>query len=300
MSSQTQRRGNRGSKSKQSESSALTPFICIKCDDGIMEDDTVIECRGCRKWAHEKCSGLTPSEFKVLAKGGKACQWFCEQCREDDSEVSSNIECTLSSIQSLLHTLVKRLDKFETNCSEESLDKKIEAAVEKKMSERFEEKEEKEKRKLNIVISNIPESKCVSLEERKKEDLESVKKLVAEIAPGAEDHIEAPLRLGSFKIGQNVRPRLLKVCSKSEPAKDEIMRNAHKLSRGVKDHSKKVWINHDLTEKERAAAKSLRDELHSRRNAGEENIAIRRGRIVTLPPRPNPEDSSQEKTPPEN
>ena len=52
------------------------------------------------------------------------------------------------------------------------------------------------------------------------------------------------------------------------------------------NHSKKIWINHDLTAKEREAEKALRDELRSRRDAGEANLVIRRGRIVTLPPKP--------------
>lgn len=159
-------------------------------------------------------------------------QWFCEICRDEDGNLEVGVANKLSSIQALLHIVVKRLEKFELDCSDENIDKKIEAAVDKKMAERFKEKEDKEKRKLNIIISNITESNSTSTEDRKNDDLESVKKVITEIAPGAETQVEAPLRLGAFKVGQNVRPRGLRDTVKSEAAKDEIMKNAYKINMG--------------------------------------------------------------------
>ena len=42
-----------------------------------------------------------------------------------------------------------------------------------------------------------------------------------------------------------------------------------------------MYINPDLTQKEREAGKRLRDELAQRRRAGEQNIYIKRGRIIS-------------------
>ena len=49
-----------------------------------------------------------------------------------------------------------------------STDDKIEEAVERKMTLMVEEAREKDKRKQNIIIANLPESTEVTLEERKR------------------------------------------------------------------------------------------------------------------------------------
>ena len=53
---------------------------------------------------------------------------------------------------------------------------------------------------------------------------------------------------------------------------------ASQLRRSSEWHS--IYINPDLTQKEREAGKKLREELAQRRRAGEQNIYIKRGRIV--------------------
>ena len=46
---------------------------------------------------------------------------------------------------------------------------------------------------------------------------------------------------------------------------------------------KHIYVTPDLTKKEWDEGKQLREELSNRRQAGEENLAIRRGKIVKLP-----------------
>ena len=46
---------------------------------------------------------------------------------------------------------------------------------------------------------------------------------------------------------------------------------------------KRIYVTPDLTKKERDEGKRLREELSNRRQAGEENLAIGRGKIVKLP-----------------
>ena len=49
------------------------------------------------------------------------------------------------------------------------------------------------------------------------------------------------------------------------------------------ESTRDVYIGPDLTRKERLANKDLGDELKARRARAEENIAIRRNEIVTIP-----------------
>jgi len=107
-----------------------------------------------------------------------------------------------------------------------------------------------------------------------------VRDKVNEALPGLGDQIEAPVRLGRFSIGQ--RPRMLRVTAKTENAKKEIMKNASKIKQTASENRNKIWFNDDLTEKERMEGKKLREELKQRKEAGEKDIAIRRGKIVKL------------------
>ena len=104
-------------------------------------------------------------------------------------------------------------------------------------------------------------------------------------AEGVEKELENPTRLGQYKIGTNVKPRLLRVTVRSDETKTSIMKRAHKLNTGVTDKREKIYINHDLTPKEREVEKELRDELRTRRENGEEDLVIRNGKIVKRPAR---------------
>ena len=69
-----------------------------------------------------------------------------------------------------------------------------------------------------------------------------------------------------------------------------ILRNA-KVLRNSSSY-KKVFISPDLTPKERATNKQLLEELRHRRQQGETNLIIRRGKIVLKQTSPVAMDSS--------
>ena len=45
-----------------------------------------------------------------------------------------------------------------------------------------------------------------------------------------------------------------------------------------------IYITPDLTKEERDAARKVREELAARRSAGETNLTIRKGKVVSVPP----------------
>ena len=270
------------------ETQCLNP----KCGKDLVEGESMMECRGCRGWAHEGCTGLSKATYSTLQKGGNACQWFCMHCRDCEDKIVPGVQEALKGIHAMLIELNNRMSKFEGACSEEAIDKKIEQAVERKMKEMIGEKEEQEKRKLNIVISNIPESRAETAGERKEEDLKAVRAKIDELgfdgALGKE--VVDPVRLGRFTIGQ--RPRMLRVTAKTEDAKKYIMQNASSIKQTETDNKKKIWFNHDLTEKERREDRELREELKRRRLAGETDLIIRRKQIVKKFRSENGEDAA--------
>ena len=74
------------------------------------------------------------------------------------------------------------------------------------------------------------------------------------------------------------RPRLLIITLDNPACKHDILRGAPQLRNSGKYD--KICITPDLTLKEREAGRKLREELASRRRAGEENVAIRGGKII--------------------
>ena len=183
----------------------------------------------------------------------------------------------------LLDNQEKRLKDMEQatgGLEPQTLDRKIEEAVEKKLIEMHEEHEEKEKIKLNLVITNVPESKKTEREERRLDDLQTIKSKMEEIAPGTglKNEVFNPFRLGTYEAGKPARP--IKFSVRNEAAKEFILLNASKMHQTTTDNRKKIWINKDQTRKERQTGKALRDELKRRIAAGETDLIIRGGKII--------------------
>ena len=133
----------------------------------------------------------------------------------------------------------------------------------------------KDRGKNNLVFHNLPESEATSLAGRSEHDTKLLQEFVKE---------EFRLRvqvMKSFRAGKAIpgRHRLLIVTMENEEVKHDLLRLAPQL------RSSSVWgnifISPDLTKAERDAARKLREELKARKQAGEDGLVIRKGRIVS-------------------
>jgi hypothetical protein len=184
----------------------------------------------------------------------------------------------------MVEGLNMRLANFERGLLKgEALEQKIEEVVDKKLAEVMEEQKEVEKRKLNLIIWNMKESTKVEVAEKKEDDLLAAKSLLEKLVPLEDDDVVDPVRLGKVSVGK--RPRMLRVTLKREEKKREILRKAPELNRNVPEERKRIYINPDHTQKQREQHKALREEKKRRTQAGEENLAIRNGKVVTIKPR---------------
>ena len=220
----------------------------------------------CGRAAH--ASGLPNRPFVAratlisvgLRNGGNFIQWFCVECRENDREgiePKSRLAAKMDSILKVLSSLHARLDRLEDTQNESlrEVERKIEEVVEGKVKEYMEEKEEKEKRKLNIIICNLPESPAKSPEERKNDDQERVRDLVVKISDVQRSEVNNPVRLGKIQVGKNAKPRLLRMVVKTVEAKKKIMQNVRELGKHVMKGENRIYINNDTTKKEREQIK---------------------------------------------
>lgn len=136
---------------------------------------------------------------------------------------------------------------------------------------------DRERRKCNIVVHNLPESDSASRKEAEAHDCRLLESIFKNI-------MFLNVRIvSSFRIGQRngYRPRLLIAALESEATKWDVVRNARELQRS--QEWGQVYINPDQTKAEREKAKKLREELARRRQAGEKDIVIRKGKIVSVP-----------------
>ena len=279
--------GNDRSRSRspvrRKKGASCNPWLCVTCDCAVEEDSRSVECGMCRQWCHKTCANLTDETFRVLQKSGDNMWWVCEKCRDSDRVEAgkSRLEVKVDNLMQMFTTLTARLLEVEQNRTDKvkEIDEKIEEKVEKKVNEVFEETREREKRKLNVVLVNISESDEETAEARKQDDLEKVAKIVSKVTDVTKADFSDPVRLGARQIGQNSRPRILRVTVKSEEVKKRVMTNASKLNEGVAEPKKRVYINHDRTVREREDFRKLREELE-RRKREEPDLVIKGGKIV--------------------
>ena len=137
---------------------------------------------------------------------------------------------------------------------------------------------DREKRKLNVVVHNLPEQDEPTVIGKPAKDLE----LFREIIKAGMKIIIHPTR--AFRVGRKNagKPRLLVVALDNVESKVEILKMDPQLRHLTK--WKLIYVTPDLSKTEREEAKQLRTELASHRQAGEENLTIRRGKIVKVIP----------------
>ena len=136
---------------------------------------------------------------------------------------------------------------------------------------------DKEKRKKNIVVHNLPESNADTHADRMAEDKEKFSQLVKD-----EFHLRVSVS-NSFRVGRALpgKHRLLIVTLDNEETKWDIIRLAPQLRNS--ELWPRVYLSPDLTKSEREEGKKLRDELKRRRDGGETNLTIRNCKIVDSP-----------------
>lgn len=158
---------------------------------------------------------------------------------------------------------------------EKDLGNKIEEQVEKSLHAY----KEREERKCNVILHNIPEPK--SVDNKKQEDCENIKDLFSSI------QCEDVTPVSFFRLGKPLKDktRLVKVCLDSVSNKHRLL-GGTKILREKRDDEyvskwSRIYITPDLTKEEIEKSKALRVELDRRKkDEKNDNLVIFRGEIV--------------------
>ena len=147
-------------------------------------------------------------------------------------------------------------------------------ATEQVMAGMFSDIMEKDRRKLNLVVYNLPEEPADDVRARTECDNAKFATMIKECL-GLDVRVTK-----SFRAGKKMeeKPRTLVLTLDSLDQKTEVLEKAYRLSHSSKWNS--VYIAPDRTPKERVEHKKLREELKRRQVEGENDIVIRRGKII--------------------
>ena len=202
----------------------------------------------------EKTDKIYEDKFKQLEKQLK-----------DNKTVNAN-----NNTQETLEKMMSDVKKTEIN---------LEQRIESELKVYMNKKDDKEKRKNNIIILRLDEHSGNSEEEKIEKDRTEIKKLLNITNPELEAELEnviskkKSLRLGKSKEGAK---RPIKLELPDEDMKKDIFKGCRKLKGSAFSH---VSIQNDLTKEEQETNYKMRQELRQRKENGEK-VCIYNNEII--------------------
>ncbi len=284
-------------------STADQPKSCGKCDKKFKAKDKCIRCATCKLNFHIKCQGVSEVNYEFL-KEDENILWFCNSCKQTTRgmvENLSNVEKRVTALEVKidskadkedLQKLDERVTSLEQNGATtvdkdtEELSRRLGAAIkeqkeiikknkakeEASMTEAVKELEERDRRKGNIIIHNVSESKSTDPQAMRNDDVQKVKDLCEKFLKIdiniKKDKNQQPLviRLGKKEEKKN---RSLKLCLSPEDAQ-KMLQNAKNLAQAQDPEFKQMIIKPDLTQMQRGEEKKLIEEKNKKNGEAKE------------------------------
>ena len=300
---------------------------CPKCDVIVVpKKDQHLTCKLCDSVWHKEClpAGMDEDNFKVLKKNEKKdvnLYWYCtKQCDRAATKFLSGMAYFEEELAKTKQT-VQVIEKTVVNIQEGSFSDKmtetvktiakgvvhdsgavgmekegIEEMVNMKTKEQIEEAENKAKRKTNLIIFKLPESKKTTSNDKKQEDADRVQNILTDCKI---NHIPTDIiRLGKADRANKGEERAnshrpIRVTFGSQSARDETLASLIKKKRDLlgKDSDSllpSIGFRKDMTPQERREDEELYKIIKQKREeskaSGDESArwVVRDGRVVNL------------------
>jgi chromosome segregation ATPase len=272
---------------------------CGACKKLVADTDQGLQCEICEGWYHAKCEKVGGEAYAVL-QGSEALHWYCAGCNKGVQKIlrvlvevqarQDKLEKELTSVKQELRMVKGEIQQVKISTGERTTkDTEIEAKIEetamsveelKKSREENEttvktglmredvlEEIEIEKRRLNVVIMGLKDGND---DEREIKDL-------FECLTGARG-VKAIVNFERFGRKVHGKTRPLRVTLLNWDSKSELLYKSIGLR--DKEEYKKVYISPDLTRRQQEADKKLRDKFRELKGAGEQDIKIKKGKII--------------------
>ena len=243
---------------------------CAQCECVFKKSQKSMNCHVCKYWFCLDCSHVSAKLYDALKNepSTKNLPFNCDGC--------TRVLPKLTEFASALGIQKQQIEKCEKKV--EDLKSSMEKVIAVKVEEAIKQFKEREDRKCNIIMHNIPEpqAECV---DKKEEDGSKILH-VLDVMGCRDVRIKHFVRLGT----PGAKARLIKVQLGSVAEKHQVLGNTKKLrTKDGEEYVHKwsnVYITPDQTKEERECSMKLKKELDRRRKEENKDLIIHRGEIV--------------------
>lgn len=268
--------------------SSRMPLPCPNCKVVIKPGAPSTPCDGCRAEVHISCVGLSTDDIRVTRNKSRNIKIICNSCnrfmgelgdiktlmctmREDfkekfnklEEKIAQNNTADFNSLQTSISQLQADFNNFKNSNSPNSSQKSV-------FDEVFQEFNERQKRKCNLIVFGVPENPELSNEERVNEEKSQISEIIrcSSVSLNGINDIK-PIRLGRH-IPNKTRP--IKVTLESEEQVRQIIGKAKDLK--SQQRFTGIFVSFDKTPRQIEQYRQVKNELEERKNKGESNIKI--------------------------
>lgn len=273
----------------------VTSEDCNACGLEVGDGDEAIKCDECNCWIHVACSKIKPKTYELL-KNADDFEWRCQECKQlanrmKDELVSLRLEReTLLSANKALSEKLESLEcrivalkgEVKQELGEEiknDVMKEVQKSVEEALS-KFRDREVKSSRECNLIMYKVTESLKIDGKDREEDDRKLCAEVIKQCIGNNDYKLEKVVRLGKREQGSDQnKMRPVMITLESANRKWNVIKNAKNM-KNAEDKLKGIVISLDLTKEEREREFELRSELRKKRDNGERDWVIRRGKLV--------------------
>lgn len=260
---------------------------CKMCKQTVTGKQKGIQCNTCKFWVHLHCCSITPEQYKFL-EGDKNDEfdWSCKICKEmrhqapnvDDTVFEHGVR--LDNLQDLIRVVMQQNTLILQLLQNEN---RLEDRIKTHVTEALDAQKEKQERKDNLIVFNVPECESNDIGRcngHDNQELENIFRHVESTFDFSSVQADGIMRIGNKRTptttNPNPKPRPLRVKFSDGNCRWKILGNARKLA-GSK--FSKIGISADKTRFEREADNALRAE-YKRRKANKEDVVLFRGKVM--------------------
>ena len=258
-------------------------YNCLECTMACTEMQKAILCERCDQWAHITCAEIDEELYDIFFKNGSrlnSFRYFCKRCDDkviEALEKYATLEHDTQELKTEMVDVKKQLD---------GINKTIKSSIAANLTNAIDDRKEIEKRKMNLIVFGLAEidedGKSWSTNDKVQKDIEVVSNVITNdlgIGLSPRNGIIDARRLGMKN--KDGKPRPLKIEFKDIQTKRDVLSSAKKLRTTENPIANKLYINPDLTDKQREIDSKLRAEMWKLRGEGK-NVIIRKGAVVTV------------------
>jgi len=262
--------------------------LCGQCFKMVGDSDEGLMCDQCKCWYHRKCIGMEEGLYRTLS-GLENFDWYCDACKNRSRDMQREVDALrreneeLRNINESLKGRILSLEERMSDIKQEIKDdivREVNVNISKIYDEisSLKERDERKDRQSNLIVYNSPESRSMNNQEREKDDLALVERLLRDGVKENKFNIIKVIRLGRRREDDSSRPLMVKFDNSAD--KWNILKKTRNLKNCTDPVLKLIGIAPDLTPKERQLDKNLREELKLKRQSGDDSWYIKGGKLV--------------------